>query len=269
MRWLIINNKDNKYGIIYCATNTINNKKYIGQTIRSLDKRIKEHISHASKDNKYAFHLAINKYRIDKFEWEEIDVANNQEELDEKELYWIDFYNTYGKGGYNMSVGGQFNKKTDDNADKLSEMNGGREFLVFDLDGNFIKSAFSQTAFAEEIGACVQSINNVLRGIKNQVKYYILIFKDEFNKELLNKKINKSNLTLLNKEFYVFDKCNFNFIGCFDNREYCQNEIGVDRKTITRSLDSENKNSRNKFLFYYKDNIPQDLEFKIKIKEVI
>jgi len=98
MRWLIIiNNKDNKYGIIYCATNIINNKKYIGQTIRSLDKRIKEHIGHANKDNKYAFHLAINKYGIDKFEWEEIDVADNQEELDEKELYWIEFITPMAK----------------------------------------------------------------------------------------------------------------------------------------------------------------------------
>ena len=31
--------ENNTYGIIYCALNTINNKRYIGQTIRDLNKR--------------------------------------------------------------------------------------------------------------------------------------------------------------------------------------------------------------------------------------
>jgi group I intron endonuclease len=230
---VIIINEDNKYGIIYCAINIINNKKYIGQTIRNLDKRIKEHISHASKDNKYAFHLAINKYGIDKFEWEEIDIANNQEELDEKELYWIKFYNTYGKGGYNMSVGGQFNKKTDDNADKLSEMNGGREFLVFDLGGNFIKSAFSQTAFADEIGVSIASVNNVLIGIKGKisVKRKILIFKDEFTEEKLQSMIKRTYF----KEFAVFDLKD-EFIGIWNNQVFCSRDLKVSRTTIGKCL---------------------------------
>ena len=32
------------------------------------------------------------------------------EELDEKECYYIDYYNSY-KNGYNMTLGGQHNKK--------------------------------------------------------------------------------------------------------------------------------------------------------------
>jgi len=54
--------------IIYKITNKINNKSYIGQTIKNLDKRWKQHI-YFSKTNKKngKFNNAIRKY--DKCVW--------------------------------------------------------------------------------------------------------------------------------------------------------------------------------------------------------
>jgi group I intron endonuclease len=162
----------NEYGIIYCALNIVNNKRYIRQTIRSLQRRKNEHIHQAKHGSEFTFHKAIRKYNEDKFEWSIIDVASNAKELDEKEAYWIKHYDTYHHG-YNMSTGGQFNQRNEHNADDMSLRYGGRELSVFYLNGNYIKSAISQSQFSQDIGA------GITTGIKNSTQGYILIFKDE------------------------------------------------------------------------------------------
>ena len=229
-----------------------------------MNKRKKEHISLANNGSKFAFHLAINKYGEDVFEWSTIDVADSQEELDEKESYWIEFYDCFHKGGYNMSVGGQFNKKTANNADDLSIMNGGKEFLVFDIDGNLEKNMYSQSAFAEEIGSCVQSVNNVLRNIKNKhsVKGKILIFKDGFTEEKL---VNKLNIIKnIHKMFAVFDMDNV-FIGKWNNYARCHEAIDISTRGIERQLkENTNRERCKKFKAYYIEDIPENLKHLIE-----
>lgn len=96
------------FGIIYKATFP-NEKCYIGQTSRSLSSRKADHIKSKGKEN-VAFHNAINKYGEKNIIWETIDVANSIEELNEKESFWIQFYNSYihaeNSNGYNMTLGG-------------------------------------------------------------------------------------------------------------------------------------------------------------------
>ena len=95
---------------------------------------------------------------------------------------------------------------------------------------------------------------------KSATMGYILIFKDEFSEKKLKEKINKSK----NREFYVFRKSDLDFIGKWDNREQCQKDINIRRSTITRNLDSNNKRSRNEYLFYYSNSIPSKLKYKTK-----
>ena len=67
---------------IYKITNTVNNKAYIGQSIRPIEQRFKRHISDATNnilDTHFA--RAIRKYGQNKFVIEQIDVANSQDEL--------------------------------------------------------------------------------------------------------------------------------------------------------------------------------------------
>lgn len=101
------------YGIIYLVTNKINNLKYVGQTIRPLERRWEEHVQKAlastekSKKQKYYFQAAIEKYGPENFSIEKIDEADSKEELDSKEEYWIEFYDTYHGEGYNLTPGGE------------------------------------------------------------------------------------------------------------------------------------------------------------------
>lgn len=101
--------------IIYKSTNKITEKIYIGQTTITLDKRIKNHAKEAKITTNRPFLSSINKYGIDNFVFEIIDIAENLDELNDKEIYWIDFYNSVSPNGYNVTGGGQGKKRVSTN----------------------------------------------------------------------------------------------------------------------------------------------------------
>jgi group I intron endonuclease len=97
----------NLFGIIYKATNKVNSKIYIGQTTVSLAKRKSKHLYDASNMNNNSIFLkAINKYGIDSFEWEKIQDCFSRQELDDKENYYIRFFDSNNiEKGYNLVTG--------------------------------------------------------------------------------------------------------------------------------------------------------------------
>jgi group I intron endonuclease len=99
--------------IIYKATNLVNSKVYIGLTTETLEQRKSRHLRDAfNQDSNLVFHMALRKYGKDNFQWEIIDdVATNESELKEKEIYYISLYKSYihadKSNGYNMTMGGE------------------------------------------------------------------------------------------------------------------------------------------------------------------
>lgn len=92
-------------GFVYCVTNTVNGKKYIGITTRNVNKRWHEHKSRARyKDYTSSLHNAIRKYGEDKFTVETLcSVINDLYGLEQD---FIKEYNTV-KFGYNLTYGGE------------------------------------------------------------------------------------------------------------------------------------------------------------------
>jgi len=100
--------EDNVYGVVYKATNTINQKVYIGRTVQGLCNRKWSHESNAKKSsNNMVFVKALKKYGIENFVWETIENCYSKEELNEMEFHYIKQYDSFGRKGYNATLGGE------------------------------------------------------------------------------------------------------------------------------------------------------------------
>lgn len=101
--------KIDKLGKIYIIKNKINNKVYIGQTINSLSYRFGQHTrAPLNKCHKNSIDYAIQSLGIENFFIELLEECPISE-LDTKEIYWINFYDSYNNG-YNLTRGGQFSR---------------------------------------------------------------------------------------------------------------------------------------------------------------
>ena len=107
-------------GFIYKITNTINGKSYIGQTIQSVKERFYQHC--ATKCSQailnMVIHKAINKYGKSNFTIEVIEEVESTN-LNDRERYWIRYYDSYNNG-YNSTEGGQDGIKLFKNLDTES-----------------------------------------------------------------------------------------------------------------------------------------------------
>lgn len=112
---------------IYKITNKIDGKIYIGQTTKSLQQRFSKHFQEAQctakgmRPSTY-FHNALIKYGKENFTISLLDTADSLEELNKKEIYWINKLNALDKKiGYNLQAGGKSGKKSYETRQKIRE----------------------------------------------------------------------------------------------------------------------------------------------------
>jgi len=104
--------------IIYKIQNKINGKIYIGQTIRTLKKRINGHLN---QTRCYRIHRALLKYDIDNFDISILATAKTIEELNILEEKYIEEYNSLSPNGYNLTTGGKNRTPSEEAKRKMSE----------------------------------------------------------------------------------------------------------------------------------------------------
>lgn len=100
-------------GVIYKITNNINNKIYIGKTVRDPNVRWAEHKAAALSDdfesnpkiNRIHLYRGMRKHGIENFTFNIIEENLPNVELSEAEIFYIDFFDSF-KHGYNMTRGG-------------------------------------------------------------------------------------------------------------------------------------------------------------------
>ena len=134
-------------GYIYCITNDINNKQYVGKTTDSIDKRFKEHLNDATKERcqNRPLYRAINKYGKEHFSIKLLEECDLQD-LELKEIYWINQLNTYSYG-YNATHGGD-GKQLYDYSIFIQDFNNGMSIRdianKFQCDTDTVSNAISK-----------------------------------------------------------------------------------------------------------------------------
>lgn len=133
---------------IYKIVNIVNSKIYIGKTYSSIQERWKEHCKDYTRKNQEnrPLYRAMNKYGIEKFYIEiveEVDTLVNN--LEERERYWIEYFNSFKKG-YNATLGGD-----------------GRPYLDYDLIVDTYKELQNQKEVAQKLKISIESVRRALR----------------------------------------------------------------------------------------------------------
>ena len=96
---------ENIIGKIYCITNQINGKQYVGKTISSVERRFLEHKNDRLRFSERPLYRAMNKYGVENFTIETLEECDYKI-LSEREMYWISQKGTY-HNGYNATLGGE------------------------------------------------------------------------------------------------------------------------------------------------------------------
>lgn len=115
-------------GYIYKIENKVNRKAYIGKTdYFDINRRWNEHKRAVNREDckNRPLYRAMRKYGIENFEFSIIEETENTVE---REIFWIDFYDTY-KNGYNSTLGGDGRAYVSVDIDALIEYYSSHTFI--------------------------------------------------------------------------------------------------------------------------------------------
>jgi len=122
--------------VVYKATNTVNNKVYIGKTIRNINHAKARHKNRAFRDNYITyFYNALRKYGWEAFSWQVVFNGSSDEEIQAKEIELIAEHQDIC---YNMTSGGDGSagiKVSEETRKKHSENSKGPNNNCFGLLG--------------------------------------------------------------------------------------------------------------------------------------
>ena len=273
---------------IYCIHNIKNNKRYIGQS-RHMRDRISQHKSKLNNNHHNNKHLqrAWNKYGEESFKFEIICECPT-ELLDENEIYFIDFYDSYNNG-YNNDRGGSTNNKMPmpiETRGKISsrKLNISDEEKIINRKKNIVNHLFEsdeiyQVDFncniiniwsrarcaARELNIEQSCIWCCLKKIRKTYKGYIWIYPSEY--ESLNIK-DYMNFKVKHRNVYCFDLYG-NFIKKYNNANDTSKD-GYDPSSILKACKSLHKLKTYKdMLWSFNNTIDEKLIDQLHEKDYI
>ena len=94
----------NKSMIVYMVRRIADGKIYVGKTTRKLRKRIMEHLQNCRTSY---FDRAIKKHGIESFDISILEECATENELNDREKFWIKELNCKIPNGYNLTDGGE------------------------------------------------------------------------------------------------------------------------------------------------------------------
>ena len=155
---------------IYIIKNDINSKVYVGQAI-NVKQRFQKHCKPSSSQDNDLVSRAIQKYGRNHF-WYEI-LESQIENYDQREKYWISYYNCIRPNGYNTSEGGNYppvQKGTHHPESKLTDKQ--LNELIYDLQ--YTQLSYSQLSDKYDLSkSSIYEINNGKTYFNSEISYPI------------------------------------------------------------------------------------------------
>lgn len=198
---------------VYLITNTVNNKCYIGQAI-NLRNRLKSHISnYTNKRYDNPLYRAFNKYGLDKFTYQLLDVLEENDykearkQLDILEIKYIETYNSYNKG-YNQTKGGdggilgykftekQIEKQKENTIKRINESLQCKIYL-YDINNKYTYMFITPRYADHYFGWKENTTKNMIPNILSRKKY--IVYRSDEEKQI---KLNKLNSKEFNRDLY-------------------------------------------------------------------
>lgn len=120
---------------IYCIKNNINEKCYVGKTLKSPEERFSEHLYDAQKptEENRPLYRAIKKYGKDNFSLHVLEECTDGL-ASEREIWYIEKLKTYAHG-YNATIGGDGKQLFDHDVIKAQLEAGLSQKLITELNG--------------------------------------------------------------------------------------------------------------------------------------
>ena len=227
---------------IYCIKNKINKKKYIGSS-KNISYRYGRHFSNLRRNKHKNKHLqnAVNKYGIENFSFEIIEIVKNNNLIIREQFYinntkWEMLYNTTKIAG---SGGGDIRRK---------------KLYMLDLEGNILKKFSSGVELAKFLNLKLLNYKNINTKSINKKKYRVVTpeFYNKNIKEIKSWKPYSCKSRYRTKEFKK-DK----FIIYNNNEKYTFNTFYGIAKKLNISFQRVSQiykfiNSSNKKNFFHK-----------------
>ena len=213
-------------GYIYKIYNDINNKVYIGQTIRTIEVRWKQHLMDCDNANKQR-HLynAMKKYGKEHFFIEVIEEIDNNI-LNEREKYWIDYYDSYNNG-YNSTLGGA-------------------GIPIYNIDINILYDLWDK-------GFSIGEISRELEVPRKVITTHIMSYKN-YSIEESNRRGRLQASKSKSKKVYQWDYLGETIINIFQSGVEAEEKTGISRKDISKAINSHTR--AGNFLWTFTEEKP-------------
>ena len=177
---------------IYCFTNLINGKQYIGSTIVEPNRRYNQHIYNATHENahqyNYPLYEAIRKYGKENFDFKVLYQEECEEEhIRELEREYILRFNTLSPNGYNQTDNTEHPINAIESYKKMSETkrNNAKRVAQIDNNNNIIKIFRSVVDCAEETHEDEKKIGSCCRGERKSTGGKFFAWLDENNQLII------------------------------------------------------------------------------------
>lgn len=224
---------------IYKIENLINGHIYIGQSI-NIKRRFNEYsykpFYPKSEQYNTPLYKAIRKYGTKNFSFNIIETCS-KELLNEREIYWIEYYHSYikdKKGGYNLTRGGD-----------------GRFSIIHDIILDSWDKGKSITEISKEFNISKSSVINHLQ----EYEHYS---QEESRRRGYN--------VLKQRTIKMYD-LGFNLLKEFPNAEEAAKEVNLSIGAIKNCCTHRTSICQGKYIFCYDNEKPEDFFKKTRVAQ--